>query len=168
MHKDFIDALKPITIIASTVLALDQIIKLYVQATFSALTQEIVIPGFFNLVYVLNKGAAFGILNREDINWQAYFFIAVSLVAILIILYMVYSINERDKFFLFGMGAILGGALGNLVDRVRLGMVIDYLDFYFKSFHWPAFNIADTAITLGAISLLISFFKKEKNASNTD
>ena len=168
MHKDFIHALKPISFIASTVLVLDQIIKLYVQASFSALSKQVVVPGFFNLVYVLNKGAAFGILNRESIDWQAYFFIAVSLVAILIILYLVYSINDRDWFFLIGMGAILGGALGNLVDRIRLGMVIDYLDFYFKSLHWPAFNIADTAITLGAISLLISFFKKEKNASNTD
>ncbi|MFW6415308.1 MAG: signal peptidase II [Thermodesulfobacteriota bacterium] len=168
MHKDFVAALKPVLSTAATILLLDQVVKFYVQANFTALDKEIVVPGFFNLVYVLNKGAAFGILNREDIYWQTYFFLGISLVAILVILYLLYSIEDRDKYLLFGMGAILGGALGNLVDRVRLGMVIDYLDFYFKSFHWPAFNIADTAITLGAISVLISLIKKENNASNTD
>lgn len=168
MHKDFVSALKTALFTAGIVLILDQLVKFLVQAKFTVWSKQVVIPGLFNLVHVLNKGAAFGILNQEDIHWQTYFFIAVSLVAILVILYLLYSVQDRDKFFVFGLGAILGGALGNLVDRIRLGVVIDYLDFYLGSYHWPAFNIADTAISLGAIAVIISFIKREKNASNTD
>ncbi len=168
MYKDFTSGLRISLSIASIVLLLDQLVKLLIENNFSVWSKHVVIPGFFNLVYVLNKGAAFGILNQEDINWQTNFFIAVSLVAILVIVYLLYSVKQRDNLFLFGLGAIWGGALGNLIDRIRLGMVIDYLDFYIGSFHWPAFNIADTAISLGAISIIISFIQRESNASNTN
>ena len=154
-------------VLAGAVLVLDQASKLLVQHLIRPLETVAVIPDFFRLVHVLNKGAAFGFLNRPDMQWQAYFFICVTLVAVGIIVYLLHSSERRDRFFLLGLGAILGGALGNLVDRVRMGMVIDFLDFSIGSFHWPAFNVADCAITVGALSLLASFYRRERHASGT-
>lgn len=160
-------SIKPTALTAISVLSLDQLLKFYIQAKFNLWDKKVIIPDFFNLVYVLNKGAAFGILNQYHTEWQKYFFIAITLLAILVIVYLLHSIKNRDRYFLLGLGAILGGALGNLLDRIRLGMVLDYLDFYIGAYHWPAFNIADTAITLGAISLIISFLLRKKHASST-
>lgn len=125
------------------------------------------VPGFLRFVHVLNRGAAFGFLNRQDIQWQSSFFIGVTVIAVGIIVYLLRSSDRRNRFFLLGLGAILGGALGNLADRVRMGVVIDFLDVYVGSFHWPAFNIADSAITAGALSLLVSFYRQERHASGT-
>lgn len=154
-------------LLAVIVFLLDQSAKAIVQETLGPWDKITVIPGFFNLVHVLNKGAAFGIFNETGTSWQTVFFIGATLLAACLIGYILLSTTRRDRFFLLGFGAILGGALGNLADRVRLGMVVDYLDFYLGSFHWPAFNVADTAITLGALSLLISMYRKEGHASRS-
>jgi signal peptidase II len=154
-------------LLAVIVFLLDQSAKAMVQETLGPWDKVTVIPGFFNLVHVLNKGAAFGIFNEAGSSWQTLFFIGATLLAVCLIGYILLSTNRRDRLFLLGFGAILGGALGNLADRVRLGMVVDYLDFYLGSFHWPAFNVADTAITLGALSLLISMYRKEDGAAKS-
>lgn len=121
-----------------------------------------VIDGFFNLVHVLNRGAAFGFLADASITWQTGLFIGVAIFAVGIILYMLKTGFASDRFTATGLGLILGGALGNLVDRIRTGFVVDFLDFYVGDYHWPAFNVADIGICVGVGCLLISFYLTER------
>lgn len=158
---------KIVSMLSLIVLVLDQITKIWVQNTIEVWSGYSVIPGFFNMVHVLNRGAAFGFLNRADIRWQTYFFIAVSALAIVLIWHLVHTVHRKDPFLFTGLGLILGGAVGNMIDRIRIGQVIDFLDFYVGSHHWPAFNIADIAITVGAFCLLLSFYQRKSNASDT-
>ncbi|MDY7001224.1 MAG: signal peptidase II [Thermodesulfobacteriota bacterium] len=153
--------------IAAVVLVLDQASKLLIEQCIAKWESVPVIPGFFNLVHVLNKGAVFGFLNRSDTTWQVYFFITASLAAVAVILYLLRTGQYRDRIMLTGLGLILGGALGNLFDRVRLGFVIDFLDFYVRKYHWPAFNVADIAITTGTLTLIVSFYIKQKKRPAT-
>jgi signal peptidase II len=146
--------------LALLVLVLDQASKLWVLASLPRGDSHTVIPGFFNLVHVLNRGAAFGFLNTPDITWQRTFFIAASLLAVALIVHLLRSSRQESPLLFTGLGLILGGALGNLVDRVRLGVVIDYLDFHVGQYHWPAFNVADSAITTGAVCLLLSLYSR--------
>ena len=153
-------------LLALGVLLLDQATKLLIEA-FLPLGGKTVIPGLFNLVYVLNKGAAFGFLNRADIHWQTYFFIGASALAVVLIIQLLRTVDRHDPVLFTGLGLIMGGALGNLVDRIRIGMVIDFLDFHIGPNHWPAFNVADMAITIGSMALLITFFKHRAHASTS-
>lgn len=155
---------KLVSILALVILVADQAVKIWAQRNLADAAAHVVIPGFFNLVYVLNRGAAFGFLNNADTTWQTYFFIAVSVLAVFLIFHLLRTVDREDKPLFWGLGFILGGALGNLIDRIRQGEVIDFLDFQFGSYHWPAFNIADIAISLGAFSLLVSFYMKAKVA----
>lgn len=146
-------------LIAVAIVLLDQVTKLWVQKSLVLYTVRPVIPDFFNLVHVLNRGAAFGFLNRSDIRWQTYFFFAATALAVLIINHLLRMARDSDRLLIVGLGLILGGALGNLIDRVRTGEVVDFLEFYWKSFHWPAFNVADIAIFLGSMALLVAFYR---------
>lgn len=150
----------PLTL-AAVVLALDVATKQWVEATISRYETIEVIPGFFNLVHVLNLGAAFGFLNDGGISWQRPFFIAVALLATAVIGYLLASGYSRDRLGVTALGMILGGALGNLVDRVRFGHVVDFLDFHVGGWHWPAFNVADIGISVGVCALLVSFYVNE-------
>ncbi len=147
--------------LAGLVVLLDQLTKLAVIMTLELGRVVEVIPGFFNLVHVLNRGAAFGILNRGDISWQRWFFVGVSLLAMTVIGYMAHKSRPEEKLLHGALGLILGGACGNFIDRLHTGMVIDFLDFYVGRFHWPAFNVADSAITVGALLLIVSFYSAE-------
>lgn len=151
-----------------TVFAVDQLTKLWVQKTIPVWEKGYtVIPGFFDIVHILNRGAAFGFLNRSDIDWQRPFFIFVSVLALGLIWTLARSKEDDGVFYVYGLGLILGGAMGNLLDRVRLGQVVDFLDFYLGTWHWPAFNVADMGISLGAASLLISFYQhRRRHVSN--
>lgn len=151
--------LQPLYFFAMLTLVLDQLSKWLVVNFIPAGGEIVVIPGFFNLVHVYNRGSAFGFLNQSDGDWPRYFFIAASLLTVLIIIHMVKTAKDRSWTMLSGLGLILGGAFGNLIDRVRLGMVIDFLDFYLGTWRWPAFNIADSGITIGAALLIISFYR---------
>ena len=142
--------------LAAAVLAADQIAKIAVEHGLALWERIPVIPGLFNLVHYRNRGAAFGILDSPELTWQNGLFIGLTCLAVALILYMLLTSLERDVWFCYGLGAILGGAAGNLADRIRLGMVIDYLDVYLGSAHWPAFNIADAAISLGALAVIVS------------
>ena len=129
-------------------LVLDQLTKAVVTASIPLNHGFSVIPGFFDLVHVLNRGAAFGFLNRSDTDWQFWLFLAAAVAVTLVIVNMVRTANYRRLFF-FGCGSILGGAIGNLIDRIRARAVTDFLDIYVGQWHWPAFNVADIAICLG-------------------
>lgn len=145
----------------------DQATKLWIVDTFPLWSWKKVIPGFFNLVHVHNKGTAWGFLDRDDISWQTPMFIVITVIALGFIWYMLKKTDEDDKWMVSGLGMIAGGAVGNLIDRARLGEVIDFLDFYIGSYHWPAFNVADAALTVGAGAVLISLYLNRNNASGS-
>ncbi|MCA1743509.1 MAG: signal peptidase II [Desulfonatronovibrio sp.] len=159
---------KIVLILAGVILLLDQATKIWIQNTIPLWESKTVIPGLFNLVHVLNKGAAFGFLADLEGNMQTYFFIGVTGLAVVLIFHLLRTVDREDYYLFSALGLILGGALGNLIDRIRLGMVIDFLDIYVSNHHWPAFNVADMAISTGAILLLVSFYKKKRYASGSD
>ena len=134
---------------------LDQLTKWLVTEQIPLWSGFTVIPGYFNMVHVLNRGAAFGFLNNTDTTWQIWMFSAAAVVASVAVHMMARSATYNRILFT-ALGLILGGAIGNLIDRVRIGAVIDFLDFYYKTYHWPAFNVADIAICIGAALMLFT------------
>jgi signal peptidase II len=140
--------------LAITVAVADQLTKLVV-STLMFYGQNIPLTGFFNLVHVWNTGAAFSFLADAG-GWQRYFFIVITLGVSICLAVMLR--RPRRRIEALGYSLILGGALGNGFDRIIRGFVVDYLDFYWQSWHWPAFNLADTGITLGVSLLVLSTF----------
>lgn len=149
-------------VLAAVILVADQAVKLAVMQSLTLWERTAVIPGFFNLVHYRNPGAAFGLMDGPNLPWRDALLIGITVLAIVLILYMLLTSRQRERWLCLGLGAILGGAAGNLVDRIYLGMVVDYLDLYLGTFHWPAFNLADAAISLGAVTVLVaSFLRKD-------
>jgi len=136
--------------------------KAMVMARFSLHESLSVIPGFFDLTYVRNPGAAFGFLAQASPALRSFFFSAVAVIAVFLILYFIIRHKEGTLLQATALSLISGGALGNLLDRVRFGEVVDFLDFYVGSYHWPAFNVADSAISVGACLLLYEIFRKKE------
>jgi signal peptidase II len=154
---------RPLTtvLLVAGIVVLDQITKAIVERTM--LDQSIiVIESFFRLTYVRNTGAAFGLLAQTP-EWfrQPFFFIATAMAVIALVLFLKH-LKEADRLARVAVAAILGGALGNLIDRIHYGYVIDFLDFYWRGHHWPAFNVADACITLGGIGLLWSSLRENR------
>lgn len=143
------------------VLPLDQWTKYEVSKRLHYRETIEVIPHFFNLTHVRNPGGAFGLLGGEKGGKGTVFFIFFSLLAIGSILYFFLRLKE-ENLLSFALSLVLGGAIGNLIDRFWYGEVIDFLDFYLFSYHWPAFNIADSAITLGIALLACTMWMGEK------
>jgi signal peptidase II len=143
--------------IALVVVLLDQASKI-MMSQFLLYGQYETITSYFNLVMVYNKGAAFSFLSDQP-GWQRYFFTAVSVIASLFILWMLRR-NPTQRLFCWSLALILGGAVGNLIDRIAYGHVIDFLDFHVGGWHWPAFNVADSAITVGAILFVLDEFRR--------
>lgn len=124
-----------------------------------------IFPGWFNFTYVRNKGAAFGFLHSAPEAFREPFFLAIPIIAIFILGYLYRKALPEDRLSAWGLTLILSGAVGNLIDRVRLGYVVDFIDVYHRSLgHWPAFNIADSAIVIGVILLFIQSFLQPKEA----
>ena len=145
--------------ICIAIILVDQATKFAVMQNMPLLTGKTIIPGLFNLVHVRNTGSAFSMLAGADPSWRLPFFIVSTLLIVGVILFA-YSRVRREEYWLrTAYSLIVGGALGNLIDRVRFGEVVDFLDFYLGSHHWPAFNVADSAITTGAIMLLVSILR---------
>ncbi len=138
------------------VVVLDQLTKYWISANFRY-GEVRVVSGFFNLVLTHNKGAAFSFLASAA-GWQRGLFIAIALVAIVVISALL-ARRAGDSLFCLALALILGGAIGNVVDRIFLGHVVDFLDFHFAGWHWPAFNVADAAITVGAALLVADSFR---------
>jgi signal peptidase II len=145
-------------LIASAVLALDQIAKWLVAGRFSFDTSVTVIPGLFSLVRVENRGVAFGMLSGASSGLALTVIILVSVVALGVICYLLWKNDASAWRTGIALALILGGATGNLIDRIARGRVVDFLDFYFRDYHWPAFNVADSAIVVGAGLLIIDLF----------
>ena len=141
--------------VVAAVVVLDQATKLWIDAAMPLHASFPVIDGFFNITYVRNPGAAFGFLAGAPPLFRSLFFVCVTIAAIVLILYYLYKNPSRGPLLTLSLAFILSGALGNLIDRVRYGEVIDFLDFYLGRVHWPAFNVADTAICIGAALLFL-------------
>jgi signal peptidase II len=143
--------------IAVIIVLIDQLTKITL-SRMMVYGQSDTITSFFNLVMVYNRGAAFSFLADQP-GWQRYFFAGVSLLASLLIIWMLKR-HPTQHLFCWALTLILGGALGNLIDRIAYGHVIDFLDFHIGSLHWPAFNVADSAITIGAVLFILDEFRR--------
>ena len=141
--------------LAVLVVVLDQLTKYWVSASFD-FGEARAVTGFFNLVLTHNKGAAFSFLASAA-GWQRGLFIGIALIAIVVISVLL-ARHSGEKLFCLSLALILGGATGNVIDRIALGYVVDFLDFYIAGWHWPAFNLADSAITVGAVLLVVDSF----------
>jgi signal peptidase II len=135
------------------ILSVDQWTKYVIQQRLPLYLRIEVIHGFFNLTHVRNTGGAFGIFGGDKGGFGSLLFMVVSVVAIGILLFLFIKMKEEKEMIYFSFSLVLAGAIGNLIDRLHYGEVIDFLDFHLFSYHWPAFNIADSAITIGVILL---------------
>lgn len=138
--------------IAAIIILADQLTKIVIEKLF-VFGEEKVITSFFNLVLAYNKGAAFGFLNNQP-GWQRYFFTAVGVIAVVFIIYLLRK-HSGQRLFCWALALIMGGAIGNVIDRVLYGYVVDFLDFHWAGMHFPAFNVADSAISIGAVCLIL-------------
>jgi signal peptidase II len=151
--------------IAVLTLALDQASKLAMVDFVLAPPRMIEVLPFFNLVLVFNKGVSFGVFNDGDGAWQAWILSALA-VAICIGL-LVWQWRHPEGHKALAIGLIVGGAIGNVVDRLRLGAVIDFLDLHVAGWHWPAFNVADSAITLGVLVIIFAELLSKRSSQDT-
>jgi signal peptidase II len=135
--------------LSALIVVADQLAK-YAAVQFLAAGKAVAVTPFFNLVLVYNSGAAFSILS-DAAGWQRGFFIAIAVIASA---WIVYLLRKYPRERLFALALVLAGAVGNVIDRVLIGAVIDFLDFHALGYHWPAFNVADSAITCGAALLI--------------
>ncbi|MDB5812236.1 MAG: lipoprotein signal peptidase [Betaproteobacteria bacterium] len=145
-------------ILTTVVVVLDQLSKLAITRAISYGSGVEIAP-FFNLVHVHNKGAAFSFLSNAS-GWQREFFIAIAVIAIIWVVFLLRKYS-RQTLFCFALSLILAGAIGNVIDRVWLGAVIDFLDFHAAGYHFPAFNVADSAITCGAAILIFDSLRRK-------
>jgi signal peptidase II len=155
------------TVVVMTLL--DFITKAYISSTMFLHESFVVIGGFLNITYVRNPGAAFSFLADAPPVFRFVFFVTVTVLAIILVLTYITRSKIEEPFMTFALSLILSGAVGNLIDRVRFGEVIDFIDVYIGSYHWPAFNVADSAISVGAVILLLEMFRgtKRQNDSNS-
>jgi signal peptidase II len=135
--------------VALAIVIFDQITKWVIIQNLSLYDVYQVIPRFFNLVHIHNPGSAFGLFAGHQSLFRNVFLLTASVVALSLVLYLHHKTPEEFPLLSLGFAMIFGGAIGNLIDRIRLGHVIDFIDVYVGSFHWPAFNVADSAITIG-------------------
>ena len=148
-------------VIAIVIIVVDLYTKHYAN-THLNFAQPYEITNFFNLTLLYNHGAAFSFLSNDKTSWQLIMFACISLIAAVVLIVMIIRQPTTAKLNLISFSMILGGALGNFYDRAFRGFVIDFLDFHIGDYHWPAFNVADSAITCGVILLILaSFFTKK-------
>ncbi|HEV8540364.1 MAG TPA: signal peptidase II [Nitrospiraceae bacterium] len=142
---------------------LDQVSKVQIMKTMRLHESIPIIANFFSLTYIRNPGAAFGILASSSNGFRLLFFGLTSLFALALLGTIFFRLRGDDWIGQLSIAGILGGAIGNLLDRVRFGEVIDFLDFYVDSYHWPAFNVADAAISVGVCFLIFHFALEKKD-----
>ncbi|MCM2279110.1 MAG: signal peptidase II [Oligoflexia bacterium] len=150
---------------------LDQATKWLVLRNFHLHESVHLVPGFFSLTYIRNTGAAFGILADADAAFRVPFFVVFPLIALLAIGAIFHKLGEKDRKLSIALSLVVGGALGNLIDRVRFGYVVDFLDFHWNyAYHFPAFNVADSAICVGVAILMLdmAFAPEEPEAKGED
>ncbi len=145
------------------VISMDQVTKVWVLHNFALYESKELIPGFFNLTYITNNGAAFSMLAGQPALWRQIFFIGAAGAALVFIWLAQRSFGRTSALYTAALGLIAGGAIGNLIDRIRFGFVIDFLDVFFSVHHFPAFNIADSAITVGVTLFIVNNLVLERH-----
>ncbi|WP_019023456.1 MULTISPECIES: signal peptidase II [unclassified Thioalkalivibrio] len=159
--------LRPGLLIAVAVALLDQVTKWWAENALT-LYAPVEVTSFFNLSLVYNPGAAFSFLAGAG-DWGRWFLSGVAVVIGLLILWWLARLPRQARWSVTALGLVLGGAVGNLIDRIAHGRVIDFLDFHWAGYHWPAFNVADMAIVVGAITLIVAtFIEGDHSGSPTD
>lgn len=142
--------------IAGFVVTMDQVTKLYIHTQFNLGESYTVIHHFFDLTYIRNEGAAFGIFRESHQAFRSLFFLSIPPIAMVLIIFMLRGLPEGDRAQTLSLSGIFGGALGNYIDRLRFGYVVDFLDFHWaESYRFPAFNVADSSIVVGVSVLFI-------------
>lgn len=151
---------------AAVVFVLDRLSKWLVESNLSAYDTVRVIPGLFNIVRSENRGMAFGIMNDSSNEWRTVLLIVLAAAAVVFIAVLLWTPHRMDRNSYWGLTLILGGAAGNVFDRMAWGRVTDFLDFYVAEHHWHTFNIADSAIVIGSGLLLLDMIRPKKQAAN--
>jgi signal peptidase II len=150
--------------LAGLIICIDQATKLYIHTQFKYGESVTVIQNFFNITYVQNIGAAFGFMRTANETLRTTFFMLMPPIACLIILFLIRSTPKKDTLVVLALSSIFGGALGNYIDRLRHGFVVDFLDFhYFEKASYPAFNVADMAIVIGIGVMILLELQKMKH-----
>jgi len=147
--------------VSLAIIILDQWTKYLIIKSFALYQSTSVIQNFLNIVHTRNKGIAFGLFSAHGSGIQSALLIITSLLAIAFIFYLLSSLSEKQTYVIFTLSLILGGAIGNLIDRTRWGEVVDFIDLHWYHYHWPAFNFADSAISIGLVLLLIAIVTKK-------
>ncbi len=153
--------------LAAAVFAVDRLTKWIIETRVSFYDSHVVIPGFFEIVHSENQGAAFGLFAQSTSELRTIFLVGFSVVALVALVVMLWRTSRLDRKTAIALALILGGALGNVFDRVRWGTVTDFLLFYIGSYQWPAFNAADSAIVIGSGLLLLDFLKFKRQPAHT-
>ena len=151
-------------ILSLLVVVLDQLSKQLAEASLLVFERVPLLPGF-NLTLVYNEGAAFSFLSDQG-GWQRWFFVVLATVVTLVLVFWLSRLKRSERLIAIALGLIIGGALGNLIDRVLWGHVIDFIDLYYRHWHWPAFNVADSAITLGVVFIFVDALRGQEQVDN--
>jgi signal peptidase II len=152
--------------VAGLVFALDRLTKWIVESRMSFFDTYRVIPGFFDIVRSQNRGVAFGIFNDSTSEWRTTLLIVAALAAVGLVTGMLWKAQKLDRYSVWGFSLILGGAAGNVFDRIVWGHVTDFLLLYAGSFQWPTFNVADSAIVVGSGLLLVDVLRSKRQATH--
>jgi signal peptidase II len=153
--------------LTATIVIVDQVTKAAIRSQLPLHDARPVIPGFLDLIHVQNAGVAFGLMNDFDHPYRAMLTLGLALAALVGIGYYARQLQPGERLARFGLSLILGGAAGNLIDRVRHGFVLDFIDVYWRGWHFWAFNVADAAITVGAAFVLLELLRGNRHASDS-
>ena len=149
--------------ISCAIVALDQATKLIIHTQFNLGEKRVIIPGFFNLTYVRNTGGVFGLFSQSNDVIRRLLFLILPVLAFVLIVSIIRKLDIKQKYQLLAFSSIFGGALGNYIDRIHFGYVVDFFDFHYKSISWPAFNVGDICIVIGVfVAIVIIYVTEEK------
>ncbi len=152
--------------VAGVIFALDRLTKWIIETRVTFVDTLQVIPGFFDIVHSQNRGVAFGLFNDSTSQWRTSLLVLFSLAAVALVAVILWGAERLDRLSLTGFALILGGAAGNVFDRIVWGRVTDFLDLYVGDYHWPTFNLADTAIVIGCGLLLLEVLRPKRQTAN--
>ncbi|HUE24644.1 MAG TPA: signal peptidase II [Bryobacteraceae bacterium] len=148
--------------LSAAVFAVDRLSKSIVEARVSPFDVHPVIPGFFDIVHSQNRGVAFGLMNDSTSAWRTVVLIVFAAAALLLVAGLLWRASRLDRWTAMGLALVLGGAAGNLFDRILWGRVTDFLEFYIGDLHWPTFNVADSCIVVGSGLLLLELLRPKR------
>jgi signal peptidase II len=151
---------------AAAIFALDRLTKWIIESRVSYIDTHRVIPGFFDIIHSENRGIAFGMFNDSTSEWRTVLLVAAALIGVVLVGSMLWNAHRLDRNSFWGLALILGGAAGNVFDRIVWGRVTDFLLFYIGSYQWPAFNVADSAVVIGSGLLLLDLLRPKRQAAN--